>query len=167
MVSWVVAHTHVNAELRAEHHLRRQGYEVYLPRYAKTRRHARVVEKVARPLFPRYMFVACAPAQMRWRSITSTVGVQHLVMAGDMPLLAPDGIIAELKSREDESGLVLLARGEDFVKGAKVEVISGPFSDQTGLFECIDDNQRVSIMLDILGRQVKTRLPLEAIRAAS
>ena len=62
---------------------RRQGYETYLPRYLKRRRHARKVDFAAKPLFPRYMFVAIDMATQRWRSVQSTIGVSRLVTNGD------------------------------------------------------------------------------------
>ena len=49
---WHVAQTHIHAELKATQHLKRQGFEVYLPRYLKRRRHARRVETVAAPPVP-------------------------------------------------------------------------------------------------------------------
>ena len=54
---WFVAHTHPHAEGKASAHLARQGFETYLPRYLKRRRHARKIETVAAPFFPRYVFV--------------------------------------------------------------------------------------------------------------
>jgi hypothetical protein len=36
---WHVAQTHPHAEAKASLHLRRQGFEIYLPRYLKSRRH--------------------------------------------------------------------------------------------------------------------------------
>jgi hypothetical protein len=54
---WYVVQTQPQSESRAELNLRRQGFTTYLPRYMRTRRHSRKVEMVARPLFPRYLFV--------------------------------------------------------------------------------------------------------------
>ena len=44
--SWYVVQTHAIAEMKASMHLGRQGFEVYLPRFLKRRRHARRVEIV-------------------------------------------------------------------------------------------------------------------------
>ena len=55
---WYVVQTQVNGEAKAAQNLLRQGYEIYLPRYLKRRRHARKMDFTAKPLFPRYMFVA-------------------------------------------------------------------------------------------------------------
>ncbi|MGH9550353.1 MAG: transcription termination/antitermination NusG family protein, partial [Terriglobales bacterium] len=49
---WYVVQTHPYAETKAAAHLGRQGFETYLPRYVKRRRHARRVNTVAAPLFP-------------------------------------------------------------------------------------------------------------------
>ena len=55
---WYVAQTHPRAEMKASQHLGRQGFEVYLPRYLKKRRHARRTDTIAAPLYPGYLFVA-------------------------------------------------------------------------------------------------------------
>ena len=107
---WYVVQTQPNAERKAVAHLERQGFVTYLPRYMKKRRHARRVDTVAAPLFPRYMFVTIDVATQRWRSIFSTVGVSRLVYTGDMPLPVPEDVIATLKQREDASGFIKLER---------------------------------------------------------
>ena len=65
---WYVVQTQAHAETKACWHLARQGFETYLPRYLKRRRHARRVEMVQAPLFPRYLFVVIDIATQRWRS---------------------------------------------------------------------------------------------------
>ena len=59
---WYVVQTHVHAESKAAAHLLRQGYETYLPRYLKRRRHARKIDLVSKPLFPRYLKASGAQA---------------------------------------------------------------------------------------------------------
>ena len=68
---WYVVQTQINGEAKATQNLLRQGYEIYLPRYLKRRHHARKVDFTAKPLFPRYLFVAVNKAAQRWRSIQS------------------------------------------------------------------------------------------------
>ena len=75
MQRWYVAQTQPMAEHKALAHLHRQGFEVYLPRYLKRRSHARRVDHVPAPVFPRYLFVAMDIESCRWRAINSTVGV--------------------------------------------------------------------------------------------
>ncbi len=35
--------------------------------------------------------------------------------------------------------------------------------DQLGLFQCATDEDRVILLLDLLGRQVKVKLPLDSV----
>ena len=81
--SWYAVQTHPHSEAKAASHLERQGYTIYLPRYLKRRRHARKVEMIAAPLFPRYLFVAVDLETQRWRAIHSTSGGTG---AGSSPL---------------------------------------------------------------------------------
>lgn len=163
--SWYIVRTHPRAEVRAALNLERQGFPVYLPRYLKRRRHARRVEVVSAPLFPRYLFVAIDIASQRWRSIQSTFGVAQLVCSGDDPSSVSPAVLNELRSREDDKGYVQLAQ-RGFARGEKVRVVEGVFSACLGLFEGMTDNERVTVLLDLLGRKVRVVMDLEAVTAA-
>jgi transcriptional antiterminator RfaH len=163
---WYVVQTHVHAESKAAAHLERQGYEIYLPRYLKRRRHARRVENVPAPLFPRYLFVGFDLQAARWRSIQSTQGVSHLVCNSNEPAMLPENVIAELRAREDERGFIRLNLQPLYAPGDKVRVVDGVFGDSLGLFEGMADRDRVAILLDLLGRKVRVVLDRESVAAA-
>jgi transcriptional antiterminator RfaH len=163
---WFVAHTHPHAESKATTHLNRQGFEIYFPRYLKRRRHARRIETVAAPLFPRYLFVAIDLDAQRWRSIYSTVGVNRLVCNGDDPTPVPDGIVEALKKREDMNGFIKLDPRAPFRTGDKIRVLDGAFSSCLGLFEGMAERERIAILLDLLGRKVRVVLDADLVAAA-
>jgi transcriptional antiterminator RfaH len=163
--SWYIVRTHARAEAKAALNLERQGFSIYLPRYLKRRRHARRVEIVSAPLFPRYLFVAIDIASQRWRSIQSTFGVAQLVCNGDDPSAVSAAIVEELRQREDGEGFVQLAR-RGFARGEKVRVVEGVFSACLGLFEGMTDNERVTVLLDLLGRKVRVIMDRDAVAAA-
>jgi len=163
---WFVAHTHSHAEVKATAHLNRQGFEIYFPRYLKRRRHARRIETVAAPLFPRYLFVAIDLNVQRWRSIYSTVGVSRLVCNGDDPTPVPDGVVEALKKREDANGFVKLDCRPRFRAGDKIRVLDGAFSSCLGLFEDMAERERIVILLDMLGRKVRVVLEGDLVAAA-
>jgi transcriptional antiterminator RfaH len=162
---WHVVHTHAHAESKAAAHLLRQGYEVYLPRYLKRRRHARRIDTVAAPVFPRYCFVAIDRLAQRWRAICSTVGVAHLVCNGDEPAALPAVVVDEIRRREDERGFVRLDKAR-FASGDRVRIIGGVFLDCVGLFQDIADRERVVVLLELLGRKVKVTLDGAELDAA-
>jgi len=159
-------HTHAHSERKAAWHLMRQGYSIYLPRYIKRRRHARRIETVPMPLFPRYLFVAIDRTMQRWSSIRSTIGVTHLVSNGEDPAWVPDNVIAQLRGREDERGFVQLDLRPRFASGDKIRVVNGIFDTCLGLFEGMADRERVAILLDLLGRKVRVILDGDAVAAA-
>jgi transcriptional antiterminator RfaH len=163
---WYVVQTQVNGEAKAAQNLLRQGFEIYLPRYLKRRRHARKIDFVARPLFPRYMFVTIDMATQRWRSIQSTFGVSRLVCNGDDPAALPDGVVGALKAREDTKGFVKMDARPNFSPGDRVRVLAGAFMDNAGLFNGMADHDRVSILLDMLGRKVRVLLDADMVAAA-
>ena len=164
--NWYVVHTKPQAEETALFNLCQQGYLAYLPRYAKRRRHARRVDYVRAPLFPRYLFVRIDTQAAQWRPIISTVGVRHLVMQGDKPTRVPEGVVEEIQGREDENHLVQVS-SDGFRRSQAVEIVAGPFSGRTGLFDRVCDKQRSFILLDLLGRQVKTLIPTEMVAATA
>jgi transcriptional antiterminator RfaH len=120
---------------------------------------------VQAPLFPRYLFVAIDVTAQRWRSIHSTIGVTRLVCRGDEPVAAAPGVVEALRQREDDNGLIRLER-KLFAAGDKVRVLEGAFADCLGLYEGINDAQRVAILLDLLGRKVRVVLKTDWVEAA-
>jgi len=163
---WFVAHTQPHAETKATAHLNRQGFDIYFPRYLKRRRHARRIETVAAPLFPRYLFVAVDLDVQRWRSIYSTVGVTRLVCNGNDPTPVPSGIVEALKGREDANGFIKLDCRPPFRVGEPVRVLDGAFTSCLGLFEGMAERERIAILLDLLGRKVRVVLDANLVAAA-
>lgn len=162
---WYVVHTHAHAEETALRNLTQQGFSAFLPQYKKRRRHARRTDYVRAALFPRYLFVAMDIARARWRAVTSTIGVTHLICHGDRPAPVPPAIIDDLRARMDEEGLVSVEPKAPFMPGEMVKVTGGALADSHGLFQCLTDEDRVIVLLDLMGRQLKVKVPLEAVAA--
>lgn len=166
MKQWYVVHTQANREHTAASHLERQGFEVYLPRYQKTLNHARSVRQVARPLFRRYLFVRVNTKMQRWRSINGTIGVSYLITNGEQPIPTPVGVVESIKGREDDKGLVMMLPPV-YAIGQRLDVLEGPMAASTVFFQKFsDNNKRVLVLLEMLGRKVRTSLPAATVAAA-
>ena len=165
MTYWCAIQTYLRSEDKASFHLRRQGYEVFLPKYLKRRKHARRIDWVSAPMFPRYLFVSIDPETTPWWAIRSTVGVSSLICFGDNPAAIPEDVITEIKARQDENGLVKTHAGCAFNSGDRVRIIDGPLNDLEGLFESPTDEERVTVLLNLMGREVRVHVPLETVYA--
>lgn len=164
-MKWYAVYTQAGKEAIAAQNLINQGFEPYLPRYRKRRRHARRVDTVLAPLFPRYLFVRMDPQQQRWRSINGTFGVSYLLTDGSDPIVLPDDLVDAIREREESDGIIAV-QAPEFKKGQRLHVTDGPFAELDGLFECTDDQDRVVLLLEFMGRVVRTRLPGHAVTAA-
>ena len=164
MFDWHVVHTRPQLESMAAENLVAQGFDVYLPRFRTTRRHARRIDNVIRPLFPRYLFVGFDHQQRGWNCIRSTRGVHELVRQGDAPAIISESVVREIRSREDKSGLVIMDYADGLTPGDRVEIVAGAFCEQIGLFERRNDGNRVVVLLSLLGRSVHITTSVDAIR---
>jgi transcription antitermination factor NusG len=144
------------AERRAETQLARQEFRTFLPKRQSTIRHARKLSTIIGPFFPRYLFVALDLKRQRWRSINGTFGVSSLVMGGERPLPVPHGIVESMLELAEVNGLLQIR--PDLKVGSAVRVAAGPFAEQLGILDRLDDSGRIRILLDILGRRVPVYL---------
>jgi transcriptional antiterminator RfaH len=165
MKQWYVVTSKAHEETKALFNLKRQGFNAYLPQYKKTRRHARRTDTVLAPLFPNYLFIEFDLDMDNWACINSTIGVSQILKFGGKPAPIPAGLVLELQSREDSDGMVTLSRHLNIKQGAEVLIVNGAFSQHKGIFECQDDDARIVILLTLMGRDVRVRLPSSAITA--
>ena len=165
MNRWYVVQTQIKREALAVSHLRNQGFEVYLPRLRKSRRHARRIERVLARMFPRYVFVRMDTNACRWRAINGTIGVSCLISFDATPAPMPEGVVEDIMGREGEDGAIL-PPVRNFQKGERLRLMEGPFGEQIGLFENMADEERVILLLYLLGREVRVKAPLAYLAIA-
>lgn len=163
--NWFVVQTQPHAEAKAKRHLVNQGFEPYLPVYRRRVRHAGRTGTVLRPLFPGYLFVRFDPEVSRWRSINGTLGVRQILSDGQWPRYLDSKIVDEIKAREDKAGVIELAAAT-FARGQAVRVTEGPLVNIEGLFQEVRDQNRVILLVALLGREVRLQVSQQAIEAA-
>ena len=157
---WLVAMTHPRRETVAIANLERQTFRVYCPMVRKRIRHARRSMDVERPLFPGYVFVAFE-ANKRWQAIRSTVGLRTLVRCGDAPGYLDGAFVSALREREIDG--VVVSPPSLFRPGQSVDIAYGPFANLVGEIIELRDNERVMILLKLMGREVKTMIGTDAL----
>ncbi len=161
---WFAVHSLPHREAGAQQQLENQGFHTFLPRGLRTRRHARKLETVLAPIFPRYLFVVLDLDRDRWRSVNGTFGVARLVMmADDRPQPAPHGVVEALIALADGRDVLRFDEGGRLAVGQKVRILAGAFAEQIGLLQRLDDNGRVRLLLDIMGGGIAVTLPSAAL----
>jgi len=146
--------------------LARQGFDAWLPRYRKTRRHARSFQTTVAPLFPGYVFVRLDTSAQRWRSVNGTFGVRSLISQDGEPARLPGAFVESLQMRTDADGIVG-PEAAPLPLGSKVRVVAGPFADYVGTLIRLDSRQRVTLLLSMLGGAITASVPSENIASLS
>lgn len=163
---WCVVYTQPLKEFVAQQNLMDQGYEVYVPRFKKTCRHARKIEEKHVPLFSRYIFVRIDMQRARWHSVNGTCGVYYLLMSNEATPASVDAyVIEKLRAQETEEKLVPLSSLVAFIKGDVIRIADGAFKNQAAVFESLDDKARVRLLLNFMGRDVNVTLPFHSVEA--
>lgn len=163
--SWYLVYCKPRQETVARENLARQGYETYLPfmRDARRRRGRRTT--VIAPMFPRYLFIHLSSQTDNWGPIRSTLGVVSIVRFGREAARVPDGLMTALRSREDAQGVQILPV-EEYKPGSRVRITQGSFAGYEGIFQAASGRDRVTVLLDILGRDARTTVDSASIEPA-
>lgn len=159
---WGALYTKVNQENVAITHLKRQAFETYCPMILRTRKHARKVEKVKRPVFPSYVFVRLDYKQTQWRSILSTRGVQSLVKFGDRVGFLSESFIDEMRHYESEGTLQQMV-APPVKPGDKVTLTEGPFQNFIANVLSLPEKDRIWVLLDMMGQKVRVSQNISAL----
>lgn len=156
---WHLAFTRPAAERVARSHLERQGYGVYLPQLRqKLLQRGKWCDRIT-ALFPRYVFVQLNPVIQSLAPVRSTVGVVGVVRFGVDYAIVPDPIVERLRANEDPDTRLHRHRASEWFKpGAAVRIASGAIAGLEGIFVCEDANERVTVLLNMLGRETQVRV---------
>lgn len=162
MSHWIVVTSQPRREDWARENIEKQGAVAYVPKVA----HPSNPNKTT-PLFPRYMFVDIEPVDGQWVFLTGTFGVSGVILRGDEPAPIRAIEIDAIRSREDEFGLVKLPSAPEvtnpFARGERLRVAEGPFLGSWGICEGMSSEQRVYVLLNMLGRRTRVELDVDQV----
>ena len=160
--SWYLVVTKPQSEFKAQDNLNRQGYETYLPLVQTTRRRNGKNVKRTEAFFPRYLFIHLDTESDNWSPIRSTIGVAGMVRFGGLPAVVPETLINKLINSEDEIGNQSINKKE-LKPGEQVEIIDGPFAGYKAIYQKMKSTKRVSVLLDIVGKNTQLTLSVHEL----
>jgi transcriptional antiterminator RfaH len=159
---WFVIQFKPNSHHQATKNLNRQGFNTFLPLHEITLRKASRFVKSTKPLFPGYMFVSFNKTENKWHKIKNTYGVSRLITFNSSLKSIPSTFIDNLMKRYDSSGkLIPILKMK---KGDKVAILEGPFANFIATVEKYESEQRIWVLMDIMGRKTKIQTPLNTLQ---
>ena len=150
---WFILQFKANSHHRATKNLNRQGFETFLPLHDITSRKASKFINTSQPLFPGYMFITFDRTETEWHRINNTYGVSRLVTFNSVLKSIPTLFVNNLMKRYDLSGRLLPIK--KLKKGDQVKILKGPFADFIATVETYETDQRIWVLMDLMGRKTK------------
>lgn len=152
---WFVLQLKPGGLERARTNLVRQGVSSFMPMRQRTARRAGRLMDAMRPLFPGYLFIELGQDAPAWRSINATYGVAKAVcLEPGEPVEVPVWVIVSLKAASSDEG-EYIGDPQPFLPGETVRVAAGPFVDVLARVEAVPERDRIFVLLDMMGREVR------------
>ena len=164
---WYLVQCKPNATQIAARNLENQSFGTFLPLQEITKRKGKVFQRQISLLFPGYLFVQIAPDQGPWRQINSTRGVNRLVRLGAEPSVVPNEIVEALIARCDTQSILRQTsetQSSQLHAGNQAEVTRGPFSGFIATISDIEPNNRINILIEIMGQTTKVAIDAGALQ---
>ena len=159
---WFILQFKSNSHHQAAKNLNRQGFETFLPLDDITSRKLSRFINTSKPLFPGYMFVRFDRAKSEWHKINNTYGVSRLITFNSNLKSIPTTFVNNLMMRYDLSGKLIPMK--KLIKGDQVKILKGPLSNFIATVETYETDQRIWILMDLMGRQAKIQIPSDALK---
>ena len=154
---WFIVQFKSNSHHQAEKNLNRQRFETFLPLHDNSSQKLSRFINTSKPLFPGYMFVRFDRAESEWHKINNTYGVSRLITFNSILKSIPTTFMDSLMMRYDLSGKLLPIK--KLKKGDHVTVLKGPFANFIATVEKYEADQRIWILMDLMGRKTKIQTP--------
>lgn len=162
---WFILQFKSNSHHKAARNLNQQGFETFLPLHDCTSRKSSRFINTTKPLFPGYMFISFDKTELKWHKINNTYGVSRLITFNSILKSIPATFVNNLMKRYDLSGKLLPI--EKLKKGDQVELSKGPFANFVATVETYEDDQRIWVLMDLMGRKSKIQTTLNALKPSN
>ncbi len=160
---WYLAQLRPNGGKIAQRNLDRQGFTSCLPLRTATFRVRAQFRTVTKPLFPGYIFLKLSPWAGDWRRVNSTYGISRLVQFSDAPAPVPEGLVEMLRRGDEGRGGP--SEPATFEDGQTVSIATGPFAEFLATVDRTDADQRVWLLLDLMGRATRVAVDPSHLRS--
>ena len=149
MKNWYLIQTKPQQESTAVQNLSNQGFNVFYPKA--------IIKNKTVSLFPRYLFIELDDKTQNWTPIRSTKGVSNFVRFGLSFAKVPNQIINLIKTQQQQTIEKMIDICSHH-KGDHLEIQTGAFKGQQAIFQNYNSNDRVTVLLKLIGQQQEIKL---------
>ena len=156
MNKWYLIKTKPRQEIKAKKNLENQGYRAFCPMI-------KINDRLV-VLFPGYLFIQLNDKTQNWSPINSTKGVSHFVKFGLNFAKVPNSVIEFIKTNQHIT-TDKLNNLNKFKPGDKVQISDGPFNNYMAIFKCYKSDERVILLIKLLGHERSLSVKKESVIA--
>ena len=149
MKKWYLIQTKPQQESIATKNLSSQGFEVFFPKA--------IIKNKTVSLFPKYLFIRLDDKNQNWTPIRSTKGVSNFVRFGLSFAKVPDQIISMIRIQQQQT-IEKMIDICSHQKGDYLEIQTGAFKGQQAIFQNYSAQDRVVVLLKLIGQQQEIEL---------
>ena len=154
MKNWYLIKTKARQEKIAIKNLENQAYRTSCPM-------AKINNRLV-VLFPGYLFVQLNEKTQNWSPINSTKGVSHFVKFGWNFAKVSTDVIEFIKTNQHITTEKLINLNQ-FKPGDKVQISDGPFKNWIAIFKCYKSDERVILLMNLLGCEQSLSIKKESV----
>ena len=156
MKNWYLIRAKYRQEKIAKQNLENQGYTVFYP--------VASINNKTVILFPGYLFINLDEKTQNRSPINYTKGVLHFVKFGLIFAKVPETVIEFIKSNQQITA-EKLKNLNNFKPGDKVQISDGAFKNYMAIFKCYKSDERVIILMNLLGNEQSLSFKKELVIA--
>ena len=156
MKNWYLIKTKSRQEKIAKQNLENQGYGAFCP--------IADINNQLIVLFPGYIFVQINEKTQNWSPINSTKGVSHFIKFGLNFAKVPTSVIEFIKTNQHIT-TEKFKNLNKFKPGDKIQISDGAFKNYIAIFKCYKSDERVILLMNLLGREQSLNIKEESVTA--
>ena len=156
MNKWYLIKTKPRQEIKAKQNLENQDYSTFCPM-------VKINDRLV-VLFPGYLFIQLNDKTQNWSPINSTKGVSYFVKFGLNFAKVPNSVIKFIKTNQHNT-IDKLKNLNKFKPGDKVQISDGPFNNYMAIFKCYKSDERVILLMNLLGHEQSLSIKKESVIA--
>ena len=173
---WYVVNTYSGHENKVKEKLEMRAqsmdmkdyiFRVIIPEQKEVEMKDGVTKEKVKKMFPGYVLIEMIMSDEAWFVVRNTPGVTGFIGSSGKGAKPTPLQPYEVDNILNSMGMSRLDVNKELEVGAKVKIVSGPFSGMIGKIDSLDlPNQKVNLLVDLFGQETSVEVGLSEIEMA-